>query len=117
MLPISRNILRFCSRPAFNCSQYRFKSVKSMSQIDVDDPELQAHLGKLRMGLIRKAEKETQHKAQKHVKYRKKDWYVAAFCVSSIIAIYGYTIWAMRQETFLDDFEVPNPLPEEDEEQ
>ena len=37
------------------------------------------------MGLIRKAEKETQHKAQKHVKYRKKDWYVAAFCVSSII--------------------------------
>ena len=34
---------------------------------------------------IRKAEKETQHKAQKHVKYRKKDWYVAAFCVSSII--------------------------------
>jgi len=86
-----------------------------MSQIDVDDPELQAHLGKLRMGLIRKAEKETQTKAQKHVKYRKKDWYVAAFCLSSIAAIYGYTIWAMRQETFLDDFEVPNPLPEDEE--
>ena len=63
--------------------------------------------GKLRMGLIRKAEKETHAKAQKHVKYRKKDWYVAAFCISAIVSIYGYTIWAMRQETFLDDFEVP----------
>jgi len=67
--------------------------------------------------LIRKAEKETSAKAQKHVKYRKKDWYVAAFCIGSIISIYAYTIWAMRQETFLDDFEVPNPLPEESEEQ
>jgi len=52
---------------------------------------------------------------KKHVKYRKKDWYVAGFCFATIIGIYAYTIVAMKQETFLDDFEVPNPLPEEDE--
>lgn len=88
-----------------------------MNQLDVDDPELQAHLGKLRMGLIRKAEKEAVTKAQKHVKYRKKDWYIGGFCFAAIAAIYFYTFFAMRQETFLDDFDVPNPLPEEDEEE
>jgi len=86
-----------------------------MKQVDVDDLELQAHLGKLQMGMIRKAEKEKKHDAKKHVKYRKKDWYVAGFCFATIIGIYAYTIVAMKQETFLDDFEVPNPLPEEDE--
>jgi len=87
-----------------------------MSQIDVDDPELQAHLGKLRMGLIRKAEQQSKGNAKKHVKYRKKDWKVAGFCFATIVGIYTYTIVAMKQETFLDDFEVPNPLPEDDEE-
>ena len=45
---LSRNILRFCPKlELMSCSQYRFKSVKSMKQVDVDDLELQAHLGKL----------------------------------------------------------------------
>jgi len=115
---LSRHILRFS--PKLNlasCSQFRFKSVKSMNQVDVDDPELQAHLGKLRMGFIRKAEKETLVKANKHKKFRKKDWTVGGICVGLILGIYSYTIFAMQQETFLDDFEVPNPLPEEDDEE
>ena len=41
--------------------------------------------GKLQMGMIRKAEKEKKHDAKKHVKYRKKDWYVAGFCFATII--------------------------------
>ena len=28
------------------------------------------------------------------------------------IAIYGYTIYAIKQERFLDDFEMPDPLDE-----
>merc|ERR1712008_520325 len=83
---LSRNILRFCPKlELMSCSQYRFKSLKSMKQVDVDDLELQAHLGKLQMGMIRKAEKEKNHDAKKHVKYRKKDWYVAGFCFATII--------------------------------
>ena len=35
--------------------------------------------------MIRKAEKEKKHDAKKHVKYRKKDWYVAGFCFATII--------------------------------
>jgi len=63
---LSRNILRFCPKlELMSCSQYRFKSVKSMKQVDVDDLELQAHLGKLQMGMIRKAEKEKKHDAKK----------------------------------------------------
>ena len=40
------------------------------------------------MGMIRKAEKEKKHDAKKHVKYRKKDWYVAGFCFATIIGNY-----------------------------
>ena len=35
---------------------------------------------------------------------------MAAICFSAIIAIYSYTIFAIKQETFLDDFEMPDPM-------
>ena len=76
---------------------------------------LQAQLGELKMGLIRKAEKENLKRAKKHVKYRRRDWMIGGTCIGIIIGVYSYTIWAMQQETFLDDFEVPNPIPEDEE--
>ena len=52
---LSRNILRFCPKlELMSCSQYRFKSVKSMKQVDVDDLELQAHLGKFLITILKK---------------------------------------------------------------
>ena len=51
---LSRNILRFCPKlELMSCSQYRFKSVKSMKQVDVDDLELQAHLGKFLIDILK----------------------------------------------------------------
>lgn len=117
---LSRSLIKLASVPRnFLRPQilaYRLKSTESMQQVDVDDPQLQAQLGKLKLGLIRKAEKENEKRAKKHVKHRKRDWTIGGVCFATVIAVYGYTIWAMQQETFLDDFEVPNPIPEEEEE-
>ena len=94
------------------------------------------------MATIRKAEKERKDSA---VKYRILRYFNAKtgiatsndfliiliiFCCQLIpkrnyyyflalfaIGIYLYTIFAIKQETFLDDFEMPNPLPDEDEQQ
>ena len=35
---------------------------------------------------------------------------IAAFCFSLVIGIYSYTIWAIQQEKFLDDFEMPEEI-------
>ena len=35
-------------------------------------------------------------------------------CITIAISIYAYTIFAMKQETFLDDFDMPDPLLEEE---
>ena len=86
-----------------------------MQQVDVDDPRLQAQLGKIQMNIIRKAEEKTEERVAKYKKYRRTDLIVAGTCVSIALGIYAYTMFAIKQENFLDDFEVPNPLPEEDE--
>ena len=46
--------------------------------------------------------------------FRRKDWMIAGTCLGIAISIYAYTIYAMKQETFLDDFEMPDPLAEEE---
>lgn len=100
-----------------NFVSLRLKSgnVKPMQQVDVDDPKLQAALGRVQMGLIRKAEKQTFERAERHIKYRKKDWVVGGFCIGLAFSIYFYTMWAMKQETFLDDFELPDPIADAEE--
>jgi len=35
---------------------------------------------------------------------------IGGTCMGIAISIYAYTIFAMKQETFLDDFEMPDPL-------
>jgi len=90
---------------------------KVMIQVEVDEKEIQERLGKIAMATIRKAEKERKDSA---VKYRILRYFNAKTGIATTlfaIGIYLYTIFAIKQETFLDDFEMPNPLPDEDEQQ
>ena len=89
-------------------------TAKTMEQVDVDDSKIQATLGKIQMGIIRKAEKEKAERAKSFILLRKKHIKTGIFCASIAIGIYAYTIFAIKQETFLDDFDMPDPIPEED---
>ena len=35
---------------------------------------------------------------------------MAGICFALIMSIYSYTIFAIKQETFLDDFDLPDPM-------
>ena len=35
---------------------------------------------------------------------------IATFCFSLVIGIYSYTLYAIQQEKFLDDFEMPEDI-------
>ena len=35
---------------------------------------------------------------------------IASFCVCVVIGIYSYTIFAIKQEKFLDDFDMPEEI-------
>lgn len=90
---------------------------KFMIQVEVDEKQVQERLGKIAMATIRKAERERKDSA---VRYRIMRYFTAKtgiLTTAFAIGIYLYTIFAIKQETFLDDFEMPNPLPEEDEKQ
>jgi len=81
-----------------------------MKQVEVDELEVQKRLGKINMDFVRKAEKRNKERASMHRFFRRKDWLIAAFCFSLVIGIYSYTIWAIQQEKFLDDFEMPEEI-------
>lgn len=83
-----------------------------MKQIEVDEPNVQKELGKIQMNFVKKAERRNADRAKRHVHFRRGDWMIAATCIGVALSIYGYTIYAIKQEKFLDDFEMPDPLDE-----
>jgi len=83
---------------------------KHMEQVEVDEQHVKDQLGQQSMAFVKKAEKMNRQRASKHVVFRRKDWIIGGSCFGLAIAIYAYTIYAMKQERFLDDFEMPDPL-------
>ena len=45
-----------------------------------------------------------------HRFFRRKDWMIAGTCFGIVIGIYSYTIFAIQQEKFLDDFDMPEEI-------
>jgi len=90
------------------------KNVQQMQQVEVDEANVKQELGQIQMAFVKKAEMRNKERAKRHVFYRKKDWMIGMTCITIAISIYAYTIFAMKQETFLDDFEMPDPLLEEE---
>lgn len=88
-----------------------------MKQVEVDELDVQKRLGNLSMNFVRKAEKKNKERAKNHRLYRRTDWMIAGTCFGIVVGIYSYTIFAIKQENFLDDFEMPEEIdriPEED---
>ena len=106
---------------AFNFSRNLSTSVvvrmckpRQMQQVEVDEAHVKEQLGNLQMTFVKKAEKLNKERAERHVLHRKKHAFVGLTCLAVIIGIYSYTIYAVKQETFLNDFEMPDPLEEEE---
>lgn len=86
------------------------KKAPSMKQVEVDEHHVQEKLGQLQMNFVKKAERLLEKRSNDHVKSRKSEWKIGGTCILIGISIYVYTIFAIKQEKFLDDFEMPDPL-------
>merc|ERR1712034_221924 len=86
------------------------RKVSNMQQVEVDDASVQKKLGNINMDFVRKAEKRNKERAKLHRFFRRKDWMIATFCFSLVAGIYSYTIFAIQQEKFLDDFDMPEEI-------
>lgn len=53
------------------------------------------------------AEADSRKSAQLHRRFRRRDVVVAGVCFSLVGLLYGYTMYAIQQEVFLDDFDMP----------
>lgn len=102
---------------SYSTSLYLQAKAQQMQQVEVDEANVKQKLGDIQMAFVKKAESRNKERAKKHVFYRKKDWVIGSTCIAIAISIYAYTIFAMKQETFLDDFEMPDPLGEEEREE
>lgn len=60
-------------------------------------------------------EKENIQRVEKLRKLRMRNTITSLLLGSGVLAIYTYTIISVKQETFLDDFEVPQLLPKQEE--
>lgn len=83
---------------------------ETMKQVDVDAVDVQRKLGNINMDFVRKAEKKNKERAKMHRFFRRTDWIIAAFCFTLVTGIYSYTMFAIQQEKFLDDFEMPEEI-------
>merc|ERR1711997_1144217 len=94
----------------FSTSAIQPSKVPRMTQVEVDEMAVQQKLGKINMDFVRKAKKRNKERATLHRFFRRKDWIIAGTCFGIVIGIYSYTIFAIQQEKFLDDFEMPEEI-------
>ncbi|KYN07027.1 Coiled-coil domain-containing protein 56, partial [Cyphomyrmex costatus] len=59
---------------------------------------------------MKRVEEQNLQRAKQVQKYRKANSYTALVCGLAVIGIYAYTIHSVKQEKFLDDFEVPEKI-------
>lgn len=61
---------------------------------------------------IQRVNRENQERVAKLKRIRRNNLITAGILGSLVVGIYGYTIYAVKQETFLDDFEPPATIIE-----
>lgn len=77
-----------------------------------NDPKLKIadqkrNLRPAEIDFIKLIEKQNVERVLKLKKTRKNNLFVAAALGGTVLAIYGYSLFAVKQEKFLDDFELP----------
>ena len=113
-LVIRPSSIKIADRLFSSSTSLQMAQNQQMQQVEVDEANVRQKLGDIQMAFVKKAETRNKERASRHVFYRKKDWMIGMTCITIAISIYAYTIFAMKQETFLDDFEMPDPLLEEE---
>jgi len=68
-------------------------------------------INKFQLDLMKKVERQNLERAQKLRKVRARSRGTLFAGLAAVIGIYTYTLVAVKQETFLDDFNVPESIP------
>ncbi|XP_050295553.1 cytochrome c oxidase assembly factor 3, mitochondrial [Anthonomus grandis grandis] len=56
---------------------------------------------------ISRVSKENLDRVAKLKRVRRNNWITFGFLGATVLGIYSYTIYSVKQETFLDDFNIP----------
>ncbi|XP_044269878.1 cytochrome c oxidase assembly factor 3, mitochondrial [Tribolium madens] len=59
---------------------------------------------------IKFVEKQNLDRVRKLQTLRRRNLFTVSILGTAVLGIYGYSIWAVRQENFLDDFEIPTTV-------
>lgn len=78
-----------------------------MSGQNIKQADLKRNLKPAEVDFIKLIEKQNVERVLKLKKTRKNNLFTAAALGGTVLAIYGYSLFAVKQEKFLDDFEEP----------
>lgn len=70
-------------------------------------------VGKIELELMKLVEQQNHQRAIKIQALRKKNTLTGALLGAAVLGIYTYSMYAVKQETFLDDFDEPAKIIEE----
>ncbi|XP_075224439.1 coiled-coil domain containing 56 [Lycorma delicatula] len=84
-------------------------------QLKQFDPEKQKHLlSKSTLEFMKIVEAKNRERVERLRRIRQKNIYTGLGLGAVVFGIYGYSIYSVKQETFLDDFEPPVLVPKSD---
>lgn len=105
------SLIRRCllsTRPSTNLPIDQTKEKRDPSLMTPIDP---AQLSELEQVYVKRFEERHFRNVERRQKERKRARIIGLSFGALVIGIYLYTIFRVRQETFLDDFDVPEPPP------
>lgn len=77
------------------------------------DPSVEARTTDIERSFMRLIEERNEERVKKLLKSRTFNRKVGLSLGAGVLAIYAYTIYAIKQETFLDNFDAPEVLNKE----
>lgn len=82
----------------------------SSNDFKITNPKEGPKLSDAQLAFMKLVEKENRDRVKKFEKTRTRNIWTGIALGISVLSIYGYTILAIKQEKFLDDFEEPKKV-------
>jgi NADPH-dependent 7-cyano-7-deazaguanine reductase QueF-like protein len=71
------------------------------------DPKQMEGLSKSQINLMKRVEKENAERVEALLKMRRRNNWTGLGITAIVFSIYGYSMWAVKQEGFLDSLDEP----------
>jgi hypothetical protein len=112
-----KNLIKITNRRSFSTTFFNRNTEKSLTNSDVMQIlDIEKEMPKLTAAeqmYVKKYQNLNKKRFEKVMKTKKYGRIIGITLGTFVLTVYFYTMFAIKQEKFLDDFDLPDPVPEE----